>query len=250
MIVLGLDTCFAACSVALARFDGADGDGVLLTHRFELPGTGHAERLAPMIREAVTEAGIAFGEITRLAVTVGPGSFTGVRVAVAAARALALATGAEVAAVDSLVVMRETAIRRLSEAASTASSRAAGPIVPQGGCAPLVVAVDARRGQLYCLDQVATGLRALARLSTVDDVAAALPDRVLIVGSGGRILMQSSRIDMPGWSTALSDLMPDARDLVRLTPLLPIQAAGTLAPHYSRPPDAKPQTGAVLARRP
>jgi tRNA threonylcarbamoyladenosine biosynthesis protein TsaB len=85
MIVLAIDTALDACSVAIVR-----GDETLCSLKEEM-SRGQAERLAPMVREAAQAADIAFAEIDRIAVTTGPGSFTGVRVGLSFARALALA---------------------------------------------------------------------------------------------------------------------------------------------------------------
>ena len=84
-LVLAIDTSLDACSVALAR-----GDEVLVSLQ-EIMQRGQAERLAPMVREAAEAAGVAFADIDRVAVTTGPGSFTGVRVGLSFARAMALA---------------------------------------------------------------------------------------------------------------------------------------------------------------
>ncbi|MGE0046327.1 MAG: tRNA (adenosine(37)-N6)-threonylcarbamoyltransferase complex dimerization subunit type 1 TsaB [Hyphomonadaceae bacterium] len=85
MIIMGIDTALDACSIALVR------GGETLAHLSEAMQRGQAERIAPMARAAMATAGIAFSEINRVGVTVGPGSFTGVRVGLAFARGLALA---------------------------------------------------------------------------------------------------------------------------------------------------------------
>ena len=87
MNILAFDSSLNALSVAVAR---RRQDAWQVFHAWEAR-SGHAERLLPMIGEVMAEAGMAFSAIDRIAVTVGPGSFTGVRVGVSAARGLALA---------------------------------------------------------------------------------------------------------------------------------------------------------------
>jgi len=85
VIVLALDTCLDACSVAVGRDDD------VLSTRSEIMARGHQERLAPMTRDVMDQAGLAFAALDRIGVTVGPGSFTGLRVGLAFAKGLALA---------------------------------------------------------------------------------------------------------------------------------------------------------------
>ena len=131
MNVLAFDTCLGAVSAAV-RCAERRGDGCC-ARAYELRTAGHAERLMPMIAEVMAGAGLAFAELDRIAVTLGPGSFTGVRVGVAAARGLALATGRPVVAATSLAVMAHRAAEMLAATGESAARR-------------LVVAVDARRG--------------------------------------------------------------------------------------------------------
>lgn len=85
MLILAIDTALAACSAAIVR------DGETLAARQVEMTRGHAEALAPIVAELVTEAGVAIGDLDRIAVTVGPGTFTGLRVGIAFARGLGLA---------------------------------------------------------------------------------------------------------------------------------------------------------------
>ena len=85
MLILAIDTALDACQAAV--LDGPR----LLAHRSEPMSRGHQERLAPLVRDVVAEAGVRFPAFERLAVTVGPGSFTGLRVGLAFAKGVALA---------------------------------------------------------------------------------------------------------------------------------------------------------------
>ncbi|WP_293677806.1 tRNA (adenosine(37)-N6)-threonylcarbamoyltransferase complex dimerization subunit type 1 TsaB, partial [uncultured Phenylobacterium sp.] len=96
MIVLGLDTCLSACSVAVL-----DGDRVL-AHASEVMARGHQERLAPMAQAVMAKAALPFSALQRVGATVGPGSFTGLRVGVAFAKGLGSALSIPVVGVGTL----------------------------------------------------------------------------------------------------------------------------------------------------
>lgn len=102
MRVLALDTATAGCSVA-----ACDGEAVL-AQRCEAMRTGQAERIVPMLADVTAEAGWSFADPQLVAVTLGPGSFTGIRAGLAAARALALAAGLPAIGVSTLEAMAAT----------------------------------------------------------------------------------------------------------------------------------------------
>ena len=98
MRILGLDTTGAYCSVALV--DTAE----VLAHKSENIGRGHAERLAPMVAEVLADAGLSAKDVDKISVCTGPGSFTGLRVALAFAKGFALPRKLPVIGLSSLAV--------------------------------------------------------------------------------------------------------------------------------------------------
>ena len=198
-MILALDTCLPACSVALR------GEGVRLA-RTEVLGTGHAERLAPMVAEMLEEAGLRARDLMRLCVTVGPGSFMGTRVGLSFAKGLALPRGLPCVPISTLHAIALGA-----------------PDAP--------VLIDARRGQAYALPPGPPGpgglgaKRGAPALVTHDEARAlALTGRPVGVGL--------SAMGLPG-----ADTFPD--------PALMAAHAETadpspLRPFYLRAPDAKP----------
>ncbi|MEH3122511.1 MAG: tRNA (adenosine(37)-N6)-threonylcarbamoyltransferase complex dimerization subunit type 1 TsaB [Sphingomonas phyllosphaerae] len=199
MRTLVIDTATAACSVALFE------DEQLIAHTHDVVGRGHAEWLVPMIA-ALPEGGRA----DRVLVDVGPGSFTGIRVGIAAARALAFGWGASIAGygAPSLVAV----------AALAADPR------------PLAVVMEGGHGEVFMQGFTApfTALDA-ARSLTPAAALAALGDRRAI-GSGTRWL---AALDA---GVPLDETLPDARHALLLPP-----AARALppVPVYGRAPDAK-----------
>lgn len=223
MALLAFDTCFGALSVAV-RFRAANGDW-LVREAYEARLTGHAERLMPMIAEVMDGAGLGFDAIERFAVTLGPGTFTGVRVGVAAARSFALATGRPVVGMTSLEVI---AARGRQILGSSAAGRA------------LLIAIDARRGGLYCaLHHELTGAEVPQLLTAAEAMALARANDALVIGSGGAIVADYAagaghRID-----TELASIEPHARHLAMLAATRP--ASPRVAPLYMRSPDVRPQ---------
>jgi tRNA threonylcarbamoyladenosine biosynthesis protein TsaB len=233
MNILAFDTCFDACSACVARScDGALEVLASASERFE---TGHAERLVPMIDEVMSQAGVSFADIDRLAVTVGPGTFTGTRIGIAAARGLALAIGIAMVGASSLAVMAEVAAAKLG---------------PQEAAQDLMVAVDARRGEVYVQ---LFGARARDVLSPplllpVEEAAQFGGSRPLvIVGSGAAAVAETATRAGRQATARLADLLPEASALAALAVEL-APAAEPLAPLYLRAPDAKPQDGKSIAR--
>lgn len=234
MNILAFDCCFGAVSAAV-RWQPAAGQWEHC-EAYEQHASGNAERLFPMVAEVLASAGLQPADVDRVAVTLGPGTFTGVRVGVAAARAFAIATGKPVVGVSSLAVMAHRA-RRLPEAQ------------PQSG--RLAVAVDARRNMVYLQAFQADGKAASeALLATPEGAArllvAAVPDEhpVRVVGSGAAAVVQSLRANGSKAVAYLPDLQPHAGSLADLAEeLAPLSR---VAPIYLRQPDARPQIGLSL----
>jgi len=227
--VLAIDTCLGAVSVA-ARWRDASGDWHM-REAYEERSIGHAERLMPMIAEVMGAAGLRFEDLDRIAVTVGPGTFTGVRAGVAAARGLALATGLPVVGATSLAVMAQRAEALVNRAGRL-----------------LAVAVDARRGMIYFQafpnDLAAAGP---AALFAPGDAARQIGGReAIVVGSGAAVVVEAVREAGGQAEAALPDLQPHAASLVLMAPgLTPTEP---LMPLYLRPPDARPQDDKSLPR--
>lgn len=228
MTILALDTSMNACSVAVLR------DGAPLIAQFEPMDRGHAEALFPMIQAVLADAGLSFSDIGKIAVTAGPGSFTGVRVGIAAARAIAMALGVPAIGVCSLEVMAKGCCQNLPM-----EDRAQG----------FAVAHDARRGELYCQSFAPDGSPLSApMLMNVRQAAEGLaPATNLIAGSGAAIIAREAQNLGHHCQAALPDLLPDAADLanIAVTAKAPYDPP---IPLYLRPPDAKPQMSKVIAR--
>ncbi len=238
MNILAFDTCFGACSVAV-RKTTARGE-VIVREEYEERATGHAEALLPMMQRVMLAANLEFRDLDRIAVTEGPGSFTGTRIGVATARGLALALNKPIVAMTSLMAM---------------ALRADHLLGPQRASRTLAVCVDARKGQVYAQLFGENGGDALCdpQLVTPQELVQRLGGRAfLAVGSGAASVVAASDLAshddptdeaIPTGEAALPALEPHARLLALLAPALPIRAH--LSPLYLRPPDAKPQPARI-----
>jgi tRNA threonylcarbamoyladenosine biosynthesis protein TsaB len=231
MIILAIDTTMAACSVAVLQ--NRDG-GKRLVSCFEAMGRGHAEALFPMITLVMREAGAAFADLSKIAVTVGPGTFTGVRAGIAAARGIALAAKLPVVGAGSLEVMACGCARQTCETDRT------------GG---FMVAHDARRDELYCqsFDASGSALGSPVIMTVREAARALLPSMNLVVGSGAEMVMAEAASVRDDIMTLLPTLLPDAADLATFALNLPHYEIPP-APFYLRAPDAKPQSDKVSTR--
>lgn len=230
MNVLAFDTCLGAVSAAV-RWCGPD--GWLLRDSYLPLSAHHAERLLPRIVEVMDSVGLAFSALDRIAVTVGPGGFTAVRVGISAARALALATGKPVVAATSLALMAHRAEEMLGE-----------PL----GARQLVVAVHAGRGAHY-VQSFTAGAAETGEplLLTSEEAARSIGQQgVVVVGTGALAVAALVKEAGGDAEPRFPDLQPHARNLALLAPgLMPVSP---VRPLYLRPPDARPQDAAPLAR--
>jgi tRNA threonylcarbamoyladenosine biosynthesis protein TsaB len=229
MLVLAFDTAGRDCAVALAR--GSASEMEVLSRASEALGRGHAERLLSMIAEMLGEAGVTYQNLDRIAVTTGPGSFTGVRVGVAAARALALALDIPAVGVGSLEALAFSAM--------------------QGRKAGTVIAVlDARRGEIYAFArEVVSGNVLVAPVAASAEVIAArlsgAARPLILIGSGAPLLQAA----LEGVAAEIAGLpeCPAIADVARLGARA--DPGAPPLPNYARGADAKPQAGSAVARR-
>jgi len=229
MIILGLDSALGACSAALWQTAAAPEAGVLRARRFAVGARGQAEALLPMIEAVRQEAGIAWPAVDRLAATIGPGAFTGLRIGLATARGLALALDRPLIGVTTL------------EAIARAVVRAAGWDRPAGTA--VAAALDARRGQVYFQIfewlGLAGGLRPCAAPAALAPAEAARRlggRRGVIAGSGAGQIAEA--LTGQSFEVCAGFDQPDAAVVAalaagRTTPTMPPR------PLYLRPPDAK-----------
>jgi tRNA threonylcarbamoyladenosine biosynthesis protein TsaB len=229
MTVLGFDTSTPATAVGLRSSDGT----VLRAYDEPAPGgrPGHASQLLTLARELLAQAGADWGEIERIAVGVGPGTFTGLRVGIATARGLAQSLGAELVGVGSLRVLAQAA---LGESATTHDS-------PRS----VLAMIDARRGEAFLAAYDAKAElappRALPPQQLAPLVAELGPDREWVAVGDGALRFQGHlealAVAVPADASPLHRI--DAGVLCELAADAPPGDPAAVLPDYRRRPDAE-----------
>jgi tRNA threonylcarbamoyl adenosine modification protein YeaZ len=227
MLILAIDTALEACSAAV--FDSEQ--TAVMASESQPMVRGHAEALLPLIARVMNAADITFGAIDRLAVTSGPGSFTGLRVGISAARGIALAAGKPAVGLSTLVSF-------------------AAPYMAADDTIPVVAAIDARHEQVY-LQVFGSAGRTLVmpRIATLREaVRAAMAGPARLVGTAADQIAAAWPAGSPAPVKIDSSHAPDIQWVARLAAALAKDAAPP-KPLYLRAPDAQPQDAAHLPRR-
>lgn len=228
MRVLAIDTALEACSAAV--FDTEQGD--VLAQDSVAMQRGHAEALMPQIKRVMERTGLSFHDLDRVAVTIGPGSFTGLRVGIAAARGIALAAGKPVVGLSTLAAF-------------------ATPLIAADNALPVVAAIDARHDHVY-LQVFGPGGRTLVapRIAPLREAvrAAANSGGPRIIGNAATLLANAWPGDEQGPRAVVPRGAPDIEWVARMGADAPDTGVFP-RPLYLKPPDAQPQDGGQVARR-
>ena len=226
MLVLAIDTALEACSAAI--FDSEE--NVTVASESRAMTRGHAETLLPLLDGVMAQARLDFFSIDRIAVTVGPGSFTGLRVGIAAARGIALAARKPVVGITTLAAL-------------------AAPYIDADPNTPVAATIDGRHRHVYFELYGTKGHVLLPpRIIPVEEaVHAAAGASARLVGSGARMMVELW--PDPAYLPSIDERRaPDIDWVARLGAKAQRQAAPP-KPLYLRPPDAHPQSASILPRR-
>jgi tRNA threonylcarbamoyladenosine biosynthesis protein TsaB len=217
MLILAIDTALDACSAGVLDTDIAK----MIAQESVPMKRGHAEALMPLIARIIREAGIAFADLDRIAVTTGPGSFTGLRVGLSAARGIALAANKPVVGLTTLTAY-------------------AAPLVSQNGEQPVISAIDARHDHVYF--QVVSGDGSpliLPRVAPIEEaLGASRFGAPHLVGNAARLLADRWPADAPPPFGVDAQPAPDIAWVAWLGAAVSPDTAPA-RPYYLRAPDAK-----------
>jgi tRNA threonylcarbamoyladenosine biosynthesis protein TsaB len=218
MLILAIDTALDACAAGVLDTEA----GRLIAQESQAMKRGHAEALMPVIARVIEQSGIAFAALDRIAVTTGPGSFTGLRVGLSAARGIALAANKPVVGLTTLTAY-------------------AAPLVSENGEHPVISAIDARHDHVY-LQAVSSNGSSLIRprvASIEEALGAARFGAPHLVGNAARILADRWPAHAPPPFKVDAQPAPDIAWVAWLGAAVSPNTAPA-RPFYLRAPDAKP----------
>ncbi len=225
--VLAIDTALGACSVCVAEA----GEALPLALESTEMATGHAEALMPMIERVMAQVDGGFSSLERVAVSIGPGSFTGLRIGIAAARAIGLAANIPVLGVSTL-------------------SAYAAPLINAEEPGIIAVGIDARHGAVFFQAFTAAGRTiVLPRVISLKEAGRAIGSGpVKLAGSGAAALAVEAMA--LGLKASIADMRP-APDILWVAKLglSATPASAPAKPLYLRPPTATPQESKAVMRR-
>jgi tRNA threonylcarbamoyladenosine biosynthesis protein TsaB len=245
-VILALDTATPATVVGVAA-----PDGTLLAKRRHNPAAGekpgHTTQLLPLAHAALTEAGASWRDLTRVGAGVGPGTFTGIRIGVATARALAQGLDVETVALSTLHALAIGAIEgrlMVGNRPSVVPRRAEATDPPHDG--PVLAILDARRGEAYVAAYDPAGAQILAPSAwpreRLAEIPALAPGSWQAVGDGA--IRFRAELEAVGVAVSADDAdlhKVSAGPLCRLAAEAPPVPRDGLVPEYVRAPDAVPR---------
>jgi len=222
--VLAIDTSCGACSVAV--WDGARRE--LLAGESLVMAQGHAEALAPMVQRVAQRVEGGVDALDRIAVCVGPGSFTGIRIGLAMARAMGLALPVPVVGVSALVAF-------------------AAPLLVDPAPGVIASVIDARHGQVYFQLFEASGRPMMgARVARLKDVVRAIGGAAArAVGNAADLLAEEGRRSGVEIDAGAGSNAPDIAAIAQLG-VVADPATSPPRPLYIKAPDAQPSAGAAI----
>lgn len=227
MRVLAIDTALEACSAAVLDTEQT---AVLVSHTQAMTRE-HAEALMPLIAAVMKEAALEFSSLDRIAVTTGPGSFTGLRVGIAAARGIGLAAGKPVVGLSTLAAL-------------------AAPYIAADDGGAVAAAIDARHEHVYLQvfgpnDRVSVPPR-ITNIARAAQITSSCSAR--LVGSGATMIAAAWPKDTQEPPFVDERRAPDIEWIARLGAVA-VEGQARPKPLYLRAPDAQPQGAAQLPRR-
>jgi tRNA threonylcarbamoyladenosine biosynthesis protein TsaB len=224
MLILAIDTALDACAAGVLDTDA----GRLIAQESQAMRRGHAEALMPLIARVMTQSGLSFSALDRVAATTGPGSFTGLRVGLSAARGIALAANKPVVGVTTLTAY-------------------AAAVVSEHGEHPVIAAIDARHDHVYfqVVGGDGTSLIAPQVAPIAEAIAAWRFGAPLLVGNAAKILSDHWPAHAAPPVKVDAQPSPDIAWVAWLGAAVDPQSAPA-RPYYLRAPDAKPSKDTPL----